>query len=73
MLRTGLSILLCILFFPVVAAAEKPLKKATFLPQWSPQAQFAGYYVAYEKGFYKNHGIDLTILQGDRSVLLFYS
>jgi NitT/TauT family transport system substrate-binding protein len=73
MLRTGLSILLCILFLPVVEAAEKPLKKASFLPQWSPQAQFAGYYVAYKKGFYKNHGIDLTILQGgpDRPPLLF--
>jgi NitT/TauT family transport system substrate-binding protein len=45
-------------------AAEMPLKKASFIPQWSPQAQFAGYYVAYEKGFYKKRGIDLTILQG---------
>jgi len=45
-------------------SAEKTLKKATFIPQWSPQAQFAGYYVAYEKGFYKKNGIDLTILQG---------
>jgi NitT/TauT family transport system substrate-binding protein len=56
-----------------VVAAENPLKKASFLPQWSPQAQFAGYYVACEKGFYKNHGIDLTILQGgpDRPPLLF--
>jgi len=61
------------LFVPVVVAAEKPLKKASFLPQWSPQAQFAGYYVAYKKGFYKDHGIDLTILQGgpDRPPLLF--
>jgi len=73
MLRAGLSILLCLLFLPVVEAAEKPLKKASFLPQWSPQAQFAGYYVAYEKGFYRKHGIDLTILQGgsDRPPLLF--
>jgi NitT/TauT family transport system substrate-binding protein len=45
-------------------AAEKALKKASFIPQWSPQAQFAGYYVAYEKGIYKKNGIDLTILQG---------
>jgi NitT/TauT family transport system substrate-binding protein len=73
MLRRWLAILLCILFLPGVAAAEKPLTKASFLPQWSPQAQFAGYYVAYEKGFYRNHGIDLTILQGDpdRPPLLF--
>ena len=40
------------------------LKKATFLPQWFPQAQFAGYYVAFEKGLYKQHGIDLKILRG---------
>jgi NitT/TauT family transport system substrate-binding protein len=73
MLRAGLSILLCLLFLPTVEAAEKSLKKASFLPQWSPRAQFAGYYVAYEKGFYRNHGIDLTILEGgaDRPPLLF--
>lgn len=73
MLRAGLSILLCLLFLPVAEAAAKPLKKASFLPQWNPQAQFAGYYVAYEKGYYRNHGIDLTILQGgpDRPPLLF--
>jgi len=40
-----------------------PLKKATFLPQWKPQAQFAGFYVAKEKGLYERHGIDLTLLQ----------
>jgi NitT/TauT family transport system substrate-binding protein len=46
------------------AAGERPLKKATFLPQWVPQAQFAGYYTALEKGIYRNHGIDLAILPG---------
>ena len=64
MLRTGLLLILCILRLSVAEAAEKPLQKVSFLPQWSPQAQFAGYYVAYEKGFYENHGIDLTLLQG---------
>ena len=49
---------------PPLHAAENVLKKASFIPHWSPQAQFAGYYVAYEKGFYKKRGIDLTILQG---------
>jgi NitT/TauT family transport system substrate-binding protein len=39
-------------------------KKATFLPHWSPQAQFGGYFVAYEKGFYRDRGIDLEILRG---------
>lgn len=49
---------------PMVAAGEVSLKKATFIPQWVPQAQFAGYYIALEKGIYKRHGIDLTILTG---------
>lgn len=36
----------------------------TFLPQWLPQAQFAGYYMASEKGLYKKAGLDLTIGRG---------
>ncbi|GAB6037902.1 ABC transporter substrate-binding protein [Fundidesulfovibrio butyratiphilus] len=40
------------------------LKKATLIPQWEPQAQFAGYYVAKAKGFYAAHGVDMTILRG---------
>jgi len=66
------SLTICLLLFlsirlivpGSVAAVEENLKRATFLPQWVPQAQFAGYYVAYEKGFYKRNGIDLTILTG---------
>jgi NitT/TauT family transport system substrate-binding protein len=45
-------------------AQDSPLKKVSFIPQWSHQAQFAGYYVAYEKGIYKRYGIDLTIMNG---------
>jgi len=45
-------------------ADEGDLKKASFIPQWVPQAQFAGYYVAHERGIYKKHGIDLTIIPG---------
>ena len=43
---------------------DHPSKKVSFIPQWSHQAQFAGYYVAYEKGIYKKYGIDVTILNG---------
>ena len=54
-----------ILFWTTSAlAAEPALKKLSFLPQWSPQAQFAGYYMALHKGFYRKHGIDLDIIQG---------
>lgn len=32
-----------------------------FTPQWTPQSQFAGYYVAEEKGFYKAAGLEVDI------------
>ncbi len=32
--------------------------------KWVTQAQFAGYYVAASKGFYKDEGLDVTILPG---------
>ncbi len=36
----------------------------TFLPHWMPQAQFAGYYMAVEKGIYKEYGLHVEILTG---------
>ncbi|MDX2485651.1 MAG: ABC transporter substrate-binding protein [Pseudodonghicola sp.] len=32
--------------------------------KWVTQAQFGGYYVALDKGFYKEEGLDVTILPG---------
>jgi len=46
------------------ASGETGLKKASYLPQWSPQSQFAGFYMAYEKGLYRALGLDLHVLQG---------
>lgn len=63
-LKTFLCACLLLLVPPPAHGAEGSLKKATFIPQWVPQAQFAGYYVAQEKGIYRKHGIDLTILSG---------
>ena len=36
-------------------------KRVVFTPRWTPQAQFAGYYVAKEKGFFKDEGLDVVI------------
>lgn len=36
-------------------------KRIVFTPQWTPQSQFAGYYVAQAKGFYREAGLDVTI------------
>jgi NitT/TauT family transport system substrate-binding protein len=32
--------------------------------QWVTQAQFAGYYAAMDQGFFENHCLDVTILEG---------
>lgn len=48
--------------------AEAQLPKLVFSPQWLPQAQFAGYYVAKEKGFYKDAGIDVEIVHPTTSL-----
>lgn len=37
-------------------------EKMIFTPQWTAQAQFAGYYVAQEMGFYYKAGIDVEIV-----------
>ena len=37
-------------------------EKLIFTPQWTAQAQFAGYYVAQEMGFYYKAGIDVEIV-----------
>lgn len=46
------------------AASEAGLERVYFLPQWLPQAQFAGYYVAQDKGFYRREGLEVIILRG---------
>jgi NitT/TauT family transport system substrate-binding protein len=39
-------------------------EKVTLQLKWVPQAQFAGYYVAQAKGYYKAEGLDVTIKAG---------
>jgi NitT/TauT family transport system substrate-binding protein len=64
-LFTRAMLTLCILICLALPQAwGEELRTFSFLPQWLPQAQFAGYYMAYEKGFYKKNGINLTIMRG---------
>ena len=37
--------------------------------QWVTQAEFAGYYAAYDLGFYKAEGLDVTILDGSVEIV----
>jgi NitT/TauT family transport system substrate-binding protein len=49
---------------PCAAARAADGQAVSFLPQWAPQSQFAGYYVAQEKGFYQRRGLEVKILKG---------
>jgi len=46
------------------AFADAHANTVTLQLQWVTQAQFAGYYVAKDKGFYDAEGLDVTILPG---------
>ena len=46
------------------AAGAQAQDKVTLQLKWVVQAQFAGYLVAKDKGFYKEAGIDITIKPG---------
>jgi NitT/TauT family transport system substrate-binding protein len=51
------------------ATSEAPSAPAELKPirlqlQWFPQAQFAGYFAAKDKGYYAEEGFDVTILPG---------
>lgn len=35
-------------------------QRIVFTPQWTSQAQFAGYYVAFDKGFYTEAGVEVV-------------
>lgn len=58
---TGLLVLIVFAVAALVAAGPAA-KKVTLMPLWTPQAQFAGYYIALDKGMYSRRGIDLEIL-----------
>ena len=45
----------------VTTGVLKPVKLQL---QWFTQAQFAGYFAALEKGFYRDEGLDVQILEG---------
>ena len=58
-MRTRITLLICALLCCSVAARAQ---KIIFTPQWTPQAQFAGYYVAQDMGFFKDAGVEVEIV-----------
>ena len=48
----------------MAGTAQAEAHDLTLQLQWVTQAQFAGYYVALENGYYEEEGLDVTILPG---------
>ena len=52
----------------LAVTAAQAADSVTIQLKWVSQAQFAGYFVAKEKGFYKEAGLDVTIKPGGPDV-----
>jgi len=64
------SLVICFaLIFFLVSISQADIEKPVILQlQWLPQAQFAGYIMAYEKGLFKQEGLDVRIQFGGPGV-----
>ena len=56
-----------IFLFASICMISTQAETVTFSPPWTVQAQFAGYYMAKEKGFYKDKGLQVNILYPSHS------
>ncbi len=61
-------IILAAAMFSLVIGSAAAQDKMTLQLKWVTQAQFAGYYVAKDKGFYKEVGLDVTVKPGGPDV-----
>lgn len=59
------SIIICLLILCVNKFVDA--QQFVLTPQWTPQSQFAAFYVAIEKGFYKEAGLDVEIVHPSQS------
>ena len=58
-MKNRLILMAAFTVWTLCVTAQKPF---VFTPQWTAQAQFAGYYVAQEKGFFKEAGLKVDIV-----------
>ena len=66
LLRLTVAAVSALMAVPVLSAgnstpSESPLRPVTLQLKWKHQFQFAGYYVARERGLYREAGLDVTI------------
>ena len=64
-MRKSILLAAALMLLPVLTVRAQ--EKLVFTPQWTPQAQFAGYYVAQELGFYREAGLEVDIVHPSSS------
>ncbi|MEB4591437.1 ABC transporter substrate-binding protein [Candidatus Thiothrix sp. Deng01] len=61
-------ILLGVFMHHPALAAQQPLDQVVLQLKWVPQFQFAGYYAAQAKGFFREEGLEVTLQPGGPEV-----
>jgi len=62
-MKSFIKIILLSLYITTTFASQLPLQKVTLQLIWKNQFEFAGYYMAKEKGFYKDVGLDVKFFE----------
>ena len=58
-----------IVFYASLLSASQMPEKVVLQLKWHHQFQFAGYYMAKEKGFYKDAGLDVEIKEYNSNII----
>jgi len=67
-ISSALFILFSVILTAHSGSESKDLRHIRLQLKWTHQFQFSGYYMAQEKGYYRDAGLDVEFLQGGRTV-----
>ena len=67
--RITVAVLSAVILSAVLTEAAGADTRVTLQLKWLPQAQFMGYYVAVQKGYYKAEGLDVQVLPGGSDII----
>src|SRR5215831_8674895 len=68
-IRLLCAVSLAALVLASTAFAQSAPDKVRLQIKWVPQAQFAGYFVALDKGYYADENLDVTIIPGGPDIV----
>lgn len=69
-LTTAAALIAVFLLWPACRSSRVPEDRVTLQLKWHHQAQFAGFYVAEENGFYKKENLSVDFIEGGNDVAL---